>query len=105
MYEDQKKQVALRLSQLRNIKNVSARDMSLSLGQNPSYINNIENNKALPSMTNFFYICDYLHVTPEEFFSSDSENPALLSTIIKDLKKLNNQQLHNISCVIKDLIK
>lgn len=34
-----------RLTELRQQKGVSARDMSLSLGQNPGYINNIENKK------------------------------------------------------------
>ena len=34
---------AKRLAQLRNQKGVSARDMSLSLGQGAGYINNIEN--------------------------------------------------------------
>ena len=48
-----------RLVQLRMAKGVSARDMSLSLGQNPGYINSIENNKTFPSMSNFFEICDY----------------------------------------------
>ena len=45
---------------------VSARDMSLSLGQSESYINKIENKRTLPSMTGFFYICDYLNITPQE---------------------------------------
>lgn len=53
-----------RLVQLRMAKGVSARDMSLSLGQNPGYINSIENNKTFPSMSNFFEICDYLNITP-----------------------------------------
>lgn len=43
-----------RLAELRNQKAVSARDMSLSIGQNPGYINNIETGKALPSMASFF---------------------------------------------------
>ena len=47
-----------RLSELRTQKGVSARDMSLSLGQCESYINKIENHKSLPSMNVFFYICD-----------------------------------------------
>ena len=47
---------AKRLAQLRNQKGVSARDMSLSLGQGAGYINNIENKNNLPSMTVFFYI-------------------------------------------------
>ena len=48
-----------RIAQLRMQKNVSARDMSLSLGQNNSYINQIENKKALPSLQGLFYICEY----------------------------------------------
>ena len=50
------------MSQLRQAKGVSARDMSLSLGQSAGYINNIENGVNLPSMSTFFYICEYLGV-------------------------------------------
>ena len=53
------KDFALRLAQLREKKNVSAREMSLAIGQNPGYINNIENGKAMPSLNGIFYICDY----------------------------------------------
>lgn len=42
-----------RLTSLRNQKNVSAREMSLALGQNESYINRIENRLAFPSMQVF----------------------------------------------------
>ena len=48
-----------RIAQLRMQREVSARDMSLSLGQNNSYINQIENKKALPSLQGLFYICEY----------------------------------------------
>lgn len=53
---------AKRLTELRIAKDVSARKMSLSLGQSPSYINNIEKNRSLPSMENFFHICEYYKV-------------------------------------------
>ena len=53
---------AERLSTLRQEKGVSARDMSRSIGQNENYINNIENKKAFPSMTSFFYICEFLKI-------------------------------------------
>lgn len=62
------KDFSLRLAQLREKKGVSARDMSLSMGQNPGYINNIESGKSMPSLTGIFYICDYLGITPSEFF-------------------------------------
>ena len=42
MYETE---FAQRLAQLRVQKGTSARDMSLSIGQNPGYINAIENVK------------------------------------------------------------
>ncbi len=66
---------AERLAELRLAKGVSARDMSLSLGQSVNYINAIESNRSLPSMTNFFYICKYLGVTPSEFFAVKVKAP------------------------------
>jgi len=100
----EEKDFALRLAQLREQKGVSARDMSLSMGQNPGYINNIESGKSLPSLTGIFYICDYLEVTPSEFFDLESKNPTKLDSIIKDLKHLDDKQLDTISTLVKELI-
>lgn len=100
MYE---KMFSSRLSELRIQKGISARDMSLSLGQNPGYINSIESGKSLPSMNSFFYICEFLNITPAEFFNESISRPDLIRNIIKDLEKLNNTKLENISRVIKDL--
>ncbi len=96
---------ALRLAQLRTKKGISARDMSLSIGQNHSYINNIENGKSLPSMSGFFYICEYLGIKPVEFFDTESKNPEKLQSLINDLKRLDDSQLENISYIVKGLIK
>lgn len=96
---------ASRLSQLRINKGVSARDMSLSIGQNPGYINNIETGKALPSMTNFFYICEYLNVTPMEFFNFDSSRPRELDMLCNDLNKLTDSQFRNIRELVGELVK
>jgi len=98
------KNFSLRLAQLREKKGVSARDMSLSMGQNPGYINNIESGKSLPSLQGFFYICDYLGITPSEFFDLESKNPTKLDAIVKDLKRLNDKQLDTLSTLVKDLI-
>lgn len=68
-------QFCRRLAELRIKKGVSARDMSLSIGQSAGYINNIENGKNFPSMMGFFYICEYLGISPEEFFAFETENP------------------------------
>ena len=94
-----------RLSQLRLKKGVSARDMSLSIGQNPGYINNIETGKSLPSMMGFFYICDYLNITPMEFFNFDSSHPKELDSIYNDLNKLTDSQFKNIKEIVEDLAR
>lgn len=91
-----------RLSKLRMEKGVSAREMSLSLGQTPGYINKIENGDALPSLTSFFYICDYFGITPKEFFDEENINPKLMQDIIDELKNLNDEQLSSIYTLIKN---
>lgn len=99
------KDFSLRLAQLREKKGVSARDMSLSMGQNPGYINNIESGKSMPSLTGIFYICDYLGITPGEFFDMEVQNPTKLNEIIENLKRLDDRQLDTIAMLIKDIVK
>lgn len=102
MYE---KDFSDRLIQLRLKKGVSARDMSLSIGQNPGYINNIETGKSLPSMTGFFYICEYLEITPMQFFNFDSAEPKELDLLYDDLSKLSESQFRNIREIVSELVK
>ena len=92
-----------RLAFLRSQKGISARDMSLSIGQNPGYINYIENGKALPSMSSFFFICEYLDITPCDFFDMENQNPEELKNLIMNLKKLTSKQLECISYIVNDL--
>lgn len=100
MYEDF---LPERLAKLRTQKGVSARDMSLSLGQANNYINNIENKKSLPSMQAFFYICEYLGVTPQEFFDEGNPTPEALRTLMAEAKKLDSQSMEYILGIIKKL--
>lgn len=86
-------------------KGVSARDMSLSIGQSAGYINNIENKKNLPSMAAFFYICEYLEVSPQEFFDFDSQNPKKLDVLMEYMKKLDDFQLDNLTGIVKGLVR
>lgn len=94
-----------RLTQLRINKGVSARDMSLSIGQSPGYINNVENGVNLPSMTVFFYICDYLEIKPKDFFDMDTDNPEKLHNLIEDLKLLDDQQIDIIFSLVENLVQ
>lgn len=87
---------AERLAKLREIKSISARDMSLSLGQNENYINKIENKRNLPSMSAFFNICEYLEVSPSEFFNEGINNPEAINNIVQELTKLDDDSLDYI---------
>lgn len=100
----EKKQFIDRLAELRLEKGVSAREMSLSIGQSAGYINNIENGVNFPSMTIFFYICDYLDITPREFFDTDTKFPQQLDQLIANLVKLDERQLNHIAALVEDLI-
>ena len=102
MYE---KFLAERIAKLRTMKKVSARDMSLSIGQNENYINHIENGKSMPSMQVFFYICEYFGITPKEFFDEETSNPYLINSVAEDLNSLDERQIANIHEIIKDLKK
>ena len=93
-----------RLAKLRIQKGVSARDMSLSLGQNVNYINNIESGKAFPSMNAFFYICEYLHVSPMEFFDFSSESPWKMKELGEKIKLLPPRQIDAILELVDGLI-
>ena len=93
-----------RIAQLRMQKDVSARDMSLSLGQNNSYINQIENRKALPSLQGLFYICEYFGITPQQFFDEGDSHPVQLAELMEDMKKLDAETLGHISAIVKEIL-
>ena len=95
-----KRLVALRVS-----KGASARDMSLSLGQSAGYINNIENVVNYPSMTVFFYICDYLGISPKEFFDTETLNPSKANELLSEAKGLSSEQLDHLIAIAKGLKK
>ena len=96
---------AERLSQLREARQVSAREMSLAIGQNCSYINRIENKKTFPSMQCFFYICDYLQISPQKFFDDKSQAPHTLSELMESLKSLSPKQLDLINSIVIEFQK
>lgn len=94
-----------RLATLRAEKGVSARDMSLSMGQNPGYINNIESGKSMPSLAGLFYICEYLDITPKDFFDMESKAPSKAAELYAIAQKLNSDQLDHLIALAKGLLK
>ncbi len=94
-----------RLIRLRMSKGVSARDMSLSIGQSPGYIYSIESGKSYPSMSTFIYICDYLGVTPKQFFDFESKNPEKENELLAAVSGLSEEQLDALITLAKGLVR
>ena len=94
---------AKRLTDLRIEKGVSARDMSLSLGQSPGYINNIENGSNLPSMNSFFAICDYFQLTPAQFFDIETRSPQKTQELLSAVRRLSPEVINKLTAIAHEL--
>ncbi len=85
--------IVKRITELRLKKGVAEHRMSLDLGHSRSYMQGISSGRALPSMTEFLAICDYLEVTPKDFFDEGNANPSLLQATLDKLKGLPESDL------------
>lgn len=94
-----------RITQLRMQKGVSEYKMSYDLGHSRGYISNISSGKALPSMSEFFTICDYFNITPIDFFNADISQPQKTKEITNALIQLSDDDLDIVYQIIKRLKK
>lgn len=78
-----------RISILRIKKGISEYKMSLDLGHSKSYIQSISSGKSLPSLSEFLYICDYLGITPKDFFDTELQEPILKNELCNQIDKMN----------------
>lgn len=67
-----------RITELRLKKGVSEYKMSTDMGHSKSYIQSITSGRALPSLSEFLYMCEYLGVTPKQFFDENMDEPILV---------------------------
>ena len=86
--------IAKRVQSMRDSLGVSARDMSLTLGQNTGYINKIETKQSRPSIEGLVYICEYFGVTMGEFFDDDTPKLLQVKTLLEEIKGLDEDSLN-----------
>ena len=60
---------------------------------------------TLPSMTEFFAICDYFGISPVEFFDVKSTNPKLSQNVLSALEQLDEDDLELTLTNIKRLLR
>lgn len=94
-----------RITQLRLQKGVSEYKMSYDLGHSRGYVNNISSGKALPSMAEFFAICEYFNISVIEFFDTENKNPALRNDIIQNISGLSTSDLELVQSLVLRLKK
>ena len=82
-----------RITSLRSELNISEYRMSTDLGHSTSYIHSITSGKALPSMSEFLYICRYLGVSPKEFFDDDMLAPQLVQELYDLVREMPKEDL------------
>lgn len=92
-----------RITQLRMQKGVSEYRMSLELGRSRSYVQSIVSGRALPSMSEFLYICEYLGTTPRDFFDRALVQPPLVQKATQALRSLPEQDLLLLLRIIQRL--
>ena len=67
--------------------------MSYDLGHSRGYIYNISSGKALPPLKEFLSICDYLDITPQQFFDDNTNTPELIQKAIDGMKQLDESDM------------
>lgn len=83
-----------RISVLRTKKNVSEYRMSTDLGHSKSYMQSISSGRSMPSLGEFLYICEYLGVTPKQFFDEDIKEPQLVQKLCELTRNMSETDLN-----------
>ncbi len=94
-----------RITQLRLRKGVSEYRMSYDLGHSRGYVHNISSGRALPPMKEFFAICDYFGLTPQQFFDEGTQNPELIQKAVAGMKQLDETDLLMLLGLINRLLE
>ena len=88
-----------RISILRIRKNVSEYKMSTDLGRSKNYI------QSIPSVSELLSICEYLEVTPKEFFDTEMNEPVLVHELVDTVKGLSEDDLKVLISVAEKMKK
>ena len=94
-----------RITQLRLKKGVSEYQMSYELGHSRGYVYNISSGKALPPLKEFFAICEYFEITPQQFFDESNQNPELIQKAIEGMHQLDESDMLMLLGIINRMLK
>ena len=93
--------IAKRIANLRLSKGLSARKLSLELGQGENYIAHIENRQSNISIENLEAVCEYFQISLSDFFDTNTEYPLQYKELIEELNKLDSIELAKVIEMVK----
>lgn len=90
-----------RFASIRLARNISARALSIKLGQSTAYISQIENGRRLPSLEVLFSFCEFFGLTLQEFFDDGKYHPVQYKDLFRILNKLDPEELFEVTTITK----
>ena len=93
--------IRTRITDLRMQKGVSEYKMSIDMGNSKSYIQSISSGRALPSLSELLYICEYFEITPRDFFDEQIAEPMLVQEAISGIKKMKPKDVKLLLSIIE----
>ena len=64
------------------------------MGHSKSYMQSISSGRSMPSLGEFLYICEYLGVTPKEFFEEEMKDPQLVQSLCELTRNMSEADLN-----------
>jgi len=98
---DNSEYIRKHISDLCVAKGISEYQLGIDMGKSRGFIQNITSGRAMPSMVEFFRICEHLGVTECEFFKKkDMTNPTLIGQILDIISKYDDKDLKAVLAIL-----
>lgn len=92
--------VGKRITELKNMKNLTTNKLANKAGISQSYLRNVELGLVNPTVEKLEYICEVLGVSLKEFFTED-DNDNSIEKILKTYDKEQIDQILNFINLLK----
>lgn len=92
--------VGKRITELKNMKNLTTNKLANKAGISQSYLRNVELGLVNPTVEKLEYICEVLGVSLKEFFTED-DNDKSIEKILKTYDKEQIDQILNFINLLK----
>ncbi len=93
--------IANNVKQLRNLKGLSQKEVSMSVGMPQGQYSRIENGKVMPTIPTLEKIAEVFEVSIVEFFTSNNEEDAVNLPLLEKIKIIDTLQADEKEALLK----